>query len=98
MRLAVPDEIAIAPRVAFAVNIPDVIFDRPKTVAGFKFVVLLESIEANVPPVAFNVPEFIVVPTDPAEILAVPALPTVRLPRLTAETRRPPVTLARPST
>ena len=52
-------------------------------------------IEANVPPVAFNVPELSVAPMVPAEILAVPALPTFRLPRLTDETSRPPVTLAR---
>ena len=56
---------------------------------------IVELIEANVPPLAFNVPDVLVAPIVPAEIFAVPALPTVRVPRLTDETRRPPVTLAR---
>ena len=97
VRLAVAPEATVRlPRTAaFVVNVPAVIFDRPVTLAVLRFVVLLELIEANVPPVAFRVPELSVAPTDPAEILAVPALPTVRLPMVTAETSRPPVTLAR---
>ena len=98
VRLAVPDEISTAPRVPLAVKRPAVIFESPVTVAGVRFVILLELIEANVPPLAFNVPEVLVAPIVPAEILAVPALPTVRVPRLTDETSRPPVTLARPVT
>ena len=90
-----PDEISTAPRVPLAVKRPAVIFESPVTVAGVRFVILLELIEANVPPLAFNVPEVLVAPIVPAEILAVPALPTVRVPRLTDETSRPPVTLAR---
>ena len=97
VRLAVAPEATVRlPRTAaFVVKVPAVIFDRPVTLAGVRLVRLLELIEANVPPVAFRVPEVLVTPTIPAEILAVPALPTVRLPRLTAETSRPPVTLAR---
>ena len=100
VRLAVAPEATVRlPRVAvFVVSVPAVMFDRPVTVAVLRLVTLLELIEANVPPVAFRVPELSVAPTVPAEILAVPALPTFRLPRLTAETSKPPVTLARLST
>ena len=55
---------------------------------------MLESIEANVPPVAFRLPALVVAPIVPAEILAVPAAPTVRLVKLAALTNVPPVTLA----
>ena len=98
VRLAVPDDTATAPNVALAVNVPAVTFDRPVTVAVFRLVVLLESIEANVPAEADRLPALIVVPTDPPVMLAVPAAPTVRLPRFWLESRVPPVTLARPST
>ena len=98
VRLAVPDDTATAPNVALAVNVPAVTFDRPVTVAVFRLVVLLESIEANVPSEADRLPALIVVPTDPPVMLAVPAAPTVRLPRFWLESRVPPVTLARPST
>ena len=56
---------------------------------------LLEVIDENVPPVAFSVPEVIVVPMVPAEIFAVPAAPKVRLPRFAAESSRPPVIFPR---
>ena len=55
---------------------------------------LLEAIEAKVPPVAFRLPALVVAPIVPAEILAVPAAPTVRLVRLAALISVPPVTLA----
>ena len=95
VRLAVPVEISTAPRVAFAVNVPAVIFDSPVTVAPFRLVMLLEAIEANVPPVAFRLPALVVAPIVPAEILAVPAAPTARLPSVRFERRVPPVTFAR---
>ena len=94
VRLAVPVEISTAPRVAFAVNVPAVIFDSPVTVAPFRLVMLLEAIEANVPPVAFRLPALVVAPIVPPEILAVPAAPTFRLVRLAALIKVPPVTLA----
>ena len=96
VRLAVPDKpIVKFPSVELAVNVPPVTFDRPVTVAPVKFVILLELTDANVPPVAFNEPDTFVAPIVPAEIFAVPAAPTVRLPRLTVEMKTPPVTFAR---
>ena len=83
------------PSVALAVNVPPVTFERPVTVAPVRFVMLLEVIDENVPPVVFNIPEVIVVPMVPAEILAAPAAPRVRLPRFTDEASKPPVILAR---
>ena len=83
------------PKVALAVNVPPVTFERPVTVEPVRSVMLLEVIDENVPPVAFNVPEVFVVPMVPAEISAVPAAPTVRLPRFAAESSRPPVMFAR---
>ena len=94
VRLAVPVEISTAPRVAFALNVPAVIFDSPVTVAPFRLVMLLEAIEAKVPPVAFRLPALVVAPIVPAEILAVPEAPTVRLVRLAALINVPPVTFA----
>ena len=82
------------PRVALAVKVPAVTFERPVTVAPFRLVMLLEAIEAKVPPVAFRLPALVVAPIVPAEILAVPAAPTVRLVRLAALISVPPVTLA----
>ena len=89
------DPIVKFPSVELAVNVPAVTFDRPVTVAPVKFVILLELTDANVPPVAFNEPDTFVAPIVPAEIFAVPAAPTVRLPRLTVEMKTPPVTFAR---
>jgi hypothetical protein len=55
---------------------------------------LLVTIEENVPPVAFRVPEEVVAPTFPEEILAVAAAPTARLPMFADDSSRPPVILA----
>ena len=96
VRLAVADDPTVRlPKVALAVNVPPVTFERPVTVAPFRSVMLLEVIDENVPPVTFNVPEVLVVPMVPAEISAVPAAPTVRLLRFAAESSKPPVMFAR---
>ena len=81
-------------RLTFDVNVPPVTFDRPVTVTPVRSVVLLETIEPKVPPVAINVPDVLAEPMLPAEISAVPAAPTVRLPRFTSDCSNPPVTLA----
>ena len=95
VRLAVPALTVRLPSVAaFVLKVPPVTLERPVTVAGVRLVMLLESIEANVPPEAFRLPALVVAPIVPAEILAVPAAPTVRLVRLAALISVPPVTLA----
>ncbi len=85
------------PRVALAVKVPAVTFERPVTMADppVSLVMLLEAIEANVPPEAVKLPALVVIPIVPAEIVAVPAAPTDRLPILTPDTSSPPMTFAR---
>jgi hypothetical protein len=82
------------PRVELAVKVPAVTFVRPVTVEPVRSVMLLVTIEENVPPVAFRVPEEVVAPTFPDEILAVAAAPTARLPMFADDSSRPPVILA----
>ena len=100
VRFAVPKETVTFPKIALAVNVPSVTFDRPVTVAvpPVRVVELLEAIELNIPAEAVRLPALIVVPTDPPVMLAVPAAPTVRLPSVRLESRFPPVTFASPST
>ena len=89
-----PDPTVKLPSVELVVNVPPVTFDRLVTVTPVRSVVLLETIEPKVPPVAINVPDVLAEPMLPAEISAVPAEPTVRLPRFTSNCSNPPVTLA----
>ena len=89
-----PDPTVKLPSVELVVNVPPVTFDRPVTVTPVRSVMLLETIEPKVPPVAINVPDVLAEPMLPAEISAVPAAPTVRLPRFTSDCSNPPVTLA----
>ncbi len=96
VRLAVDDDPTVRfPNVALAVKVPPVTFVRPVTVEPFRSVMLLEVIDENVPPVAFRVPDILVEPTLPDEILAVPEALTVRFPRFAADSSNPPVMFAR---
>ena len=58
VRSAVPEETTTFPKIALAVNVPAVTFDRPVTVAvpPVRVVELLEAIEVNVPPEAVRMP------------------------------------------
>ena len=95
VRLAVAlDPTVRFPKVELAVKVPAVTFVRPVTVEPVRSVMLLVTIEENGPPVAFRVPEEVVAPTFPDEILAVAAAPTARLPMFADDSSRPPVILA----
>ena len=89
VRLEVADDPTVRlPKVALAVNVPPVTFERPVTVEPVRSVMLLVTIEENVPPVAFRVPEEVVGPTFPDEILAVAPAPTGAVPPPQACDRR----------
>ena len=95
VRLAVPPLTVRSASVTLELSVPAVTVVVPVTLPPVRLVALLLESDANEPPVAFKAPALVVAPIVPAEMFAVPAAPTLRLPRPTDDSRVPPVTLAR---
>ena len=84
--------------VVFDVSVPPVTFARSVTVPPVRVVLPLDVRAVSVPPVTFNVEAEMVFPlTFPPVITAVP-LVTVRLSRVTFDSKTPPVIFVKPST
>ena len=84
--------------VVFDVSVPPVTFARSVTVPPVRVVLPLDVRAVSVPPVTFNVEAEMVFPlTFPPVITAVP-LVTVRLSRVTFDSKTPPVIFDRPAT
>ena len=84
--------------VVFDVSVPPVTFARSVTVPPVRVVLPLDVRAVSVPPVTFNVEAEMVFPlTFPPVITAVP-LVTVRLSRVTFDSKTPPVIFVRPAT
>ena len=93
---AVPEDPTVKlPSVRLESRVPMVTLARPSTWPPETFEVPAVTVRlVRLPPVTFSVPEVEVAPRIPAEMLAVPATPTVKLVRLAALISVPAVTLA----
>ena len=98
VRLAIPLETIKFPSEIFEDRVPLVTQDNPATVPPVRLVLPLDVSAFSVPPVTFNVDAEMVSPLIfPPVIMAVP-LVTVRLSRVTFDSKNPPVVFVSPAT